>query len=76
MIEFFVCAHYTWGIDFSDANARAVIIVGIPYPNVKDKQVELKRWGAGLSLSRPVTSHQPARRKFEAPLLVDPLLRT
>ena len=31
------------GIDFADANARAVVIVGIPYPNVKDKQVELKR---------------------------------
>ena len=31
------------GIDFSDANARAVIVVGIPYPNVKDARVELKR---------------------------------
>jgi Fanconi anemia group J protein len=31
------------GIDFADANARGVIVVGIPYPNLKDKQVELKR---------------------------------
>ena len=31
------------GIDFADANARGVVVVGIPYPNVKDKQVELKR---------------------------------
>lgn len=31
------------GIDFSDDNARAVITVGIPFPNFKDQQVELKR---------------------------------
>jgi Fanconi anemia group J protein len=31
------------GIDFADANARGVIVVGIPYPNLKDKRVELKR---------------------------------
>ncbi|XP_044141144.1 Fanconi anemia group J protein isoform X2 [Bufo gargarizans] len=31
------------GLDFSDNNARAVITVGIPFPNVKDLQVELKR---------------------------------
>ena len=31
------------GIDFADANARGVVVVGIPYPNLKDKQVELKR---------------------------------
>ena len=31
------------GLDFADDNARAVITVGIPYPNFKDKQVELKR---------------------------------
>nr|CAB3226220.1 Fanconi anemia group J protein homolog [Phallusia mammillata] len=31
------------GLDFSDNNARAVITVGIPFPNFKDKQVELKR---------------------------------
>ena len=31
------------GIDFSDNNARAVITVGIPFPNFKDQQVELKR---------------------------------
>lgn len=31
------------GIDFSDDNARAVLAVGIPYPNFKDLQVSLKR---------------------------------
>ncbi|CAK8697218.1 unnamed protein product [Clavelina lepadiformis] len=31
------------GLDFSDNNARAVITVGIPFPNYKDRQVELKR---------------------------------
>ncbi|KAL4100579.1 hypothetical protein PRIC1_008370 [Phytophthora ramorum] len=31
------------GIDFSDDNARAVLAVGIPFPNFKDLQVSLKR---------------------------------
>ncbi|KAK7481564.1 hypothetical protein BaRGS_00027213, partial [Batillaria attramentaria] len=31
------------GMDFADNFARAVITVGIPYPNFKDIQVELKR---------------------------------
>ncbi|XP_063152419.1 Fanconi anemia group J protein [Candoia aspera] len=31
------------GLDFSDDNARAVITIGIPFPNLKDLQVELKR---------------------------------
>ncbi|CAB4000410.1 Fanconi anemia group J, partial [Paramuricea clavata] len=31
------------GLDFADNNARAVITVGIPFSNVKDIQVELKR---------------------------------
>lgn len=31
------------GLDFIDDNARAVIAIGIPFPNVKDIQVELKR---------------------------------
>ncbi|TSN39293.1 Fanconi anemia group J protein [Bagarius yarrelli] len=30
------------GLDFSDDNARAVVTVGIPFPNIKDLQVELK----------------------------------
>ncbi|XP_053176881.1 Fanconi anemia group J protein [Scomber japonicus] len=30
------------GLDFTDDNARAVITVGIPFPNIKDLQVELK----------------------------------
>lgn len=31
------------GLDFADANARAVLVVGIPYPNVKDTKVGLKK---------------------------------
>jgi regulator of telomere elongation helicase 1 len=31
------------GIDFKDAEARAVIAVGIPYPNIKDPGVSMKR---------------------------------
>jgi len=31
------------GIDFADESARGVVIVGIPYPNVNDLHVSLKR---------------------------------
>ena len=31
------------GLDFADDNARAVICLGIPFPNIKDVQVDLKR---------------------------------
>ncbi len=31
------------GLDFADNNARAVICVGIPFPNIKDVQVDLKK---------------------------------
>ncbi|CAM0953084.1 unnamed protein product [Alopecurus aequalis] len=31
------------GIDFSDDNARVVVIVGIPFPNAHDVQVKLKK---------------------------------
>lgn len=31
------------GLDFTDNRARAVICVGIPFPNFKDTQVEEKR---------------------------------
>ncbi|KAI4336693.1 hypothetical protein L6164_015186 [Bauhinia variegata] len=31
------------GIDFSDDNARVVIIVGVPFPNINDVQVALKK---------------------------------
>lgn len=31
------------GLDFTDANARAVIVVGIPFPNVRDTKVNLKK---------------------------------
>jgi Rad3-related DNA helicase len=31
------------GIDFSDNNARCVITIGIPYPNVQNEEVNFKR---------------------------------
>eukprot|EP00891_Asterochloris_glomerata_P003472 jgi/Astpho2/3472/e_gw1.00055.1.1_t len=31
------------GLDFTDGNARAVLLVGIPFPNVKDTKVNLKK---------------------------------
>ena len=31
------------GIDFTDELARAVVLVGIPFPNATDKKVELKK---------------------------------
>ncbi|MPC33978.1 Fanconi anemia group J [Portunus trituberculatus] len=31
------------GLDFADDNARAVIAVGIPFPSIKDIQVDLKK---------------------------------
>eukprot|EP00775_Hariotina_reticulata_P010851 gene10851-11005_t len=31
------------GIDFADGNARCVMVVGIPFPNVKDSKVGLKK---------------------------------
>lgn len=31
------------GLDFSDQNARGVVIVGIPYPNLKDAKVNAKK---------------------------------
>ncbi|XP_046462198.1 Fanconi anemia group J protein homolog [Daphnia pulex] len=43
------------GLDFTDNNARAVICVGIPFPNFKDTQVELKRqYNDKLSASTPL----------------------
>lgn len=29
------------GLDFTDDNARAVVTIGIPFPNIKDLQVTL-----------------------------------
>ncbi len=37
------CAQVSEGLDFTDKNARAVIVVGIPFPNVKDTKVNLKK---------------------------------
>ena len=43
-IFFAVCrGKVSEGLDFADNNARAVICVGIPFPNVKDMLVDLKQ---------------------------------
>ncbi|XP_071431163.1 Fanconi anemia group J protein isoform X2 [Pithys albifrons albifrons] len=62
------------GLDFCDENARAVLTVGIPFPNVKDLQstlkaleVKLPPWGfVGLT-----DTHTPLRRarRAQAPVL-------
>ena len=31
------------GLDFADNNGRAVVIIGIPYPPVKDPKIQLKQ---------------------------------
>ena len=31
------------GLDFADGHARAVLVLGIPYPNVKDTKVGMKK---------------------------------
>ena len=36
-------AQVSEGLDFADSNARAVLIFGIPFPNVKDTKVGLKK---------------------------------
>lgn len=42
-ILFAVCkGKISEGLDFGDANARAVLIVGVPFPNLKDMKVSLK----------------------------------
>lgn len=43
-IFFAVCrGKVSEGLDFADNNARAVICIGIPFPNVKDMLVDLKK---------------------------------
>jgi hypothetical protein len=34
-----ICSQASEGIDFADSQARGVVLVGIPYPNVKDTKV-------------------------------------
>ena len=38
-----VCWQVSEGLDFTDANARCVVVVGIPFPSMKDTKVELKK---------------------------------
>lgn len=33
------------GLDFTDDNARAVVTIGIPFPNIKDLQVRTRDRG-------------------------------
>ncbi len=43
-ILFIVCrGKLSQGIDFSDQLARAVILVGIPYPALKDPKIQGKK---------------------------------
>lgn len=45
------------GLDFADNNARAVITVGIPFPNIKDAQVDLKKkYNDRYSSQRPIVT--------------------
>lgn len=42
-ILFAVCrGKVSEGLDFGDANARAVFVVGLPFPNIRDMKVTLK----------------------------------
>jgi regulator of telomere elongation helicase 1 len=42
-IMFAVCrGKVAEGIDFSDELCRAVFMVGVPYPPIQDKRIELK----------------------------------
>lgn len=38
-----ICPQVSEGIDFADARARCVMVVGIPYPHAKDSKVALKK---------------------------------
>ena len=42
-LEFLAFLQVSEGLDFTDANARAVLVIGIPFPNVKDTKVGLKK---------------------------------
>ena len=42
-LKFFCNSLHLEGIDFADADARAVVITGIPYPSVYDPKVSLKK---------------------------------
>ncbi|KAK7171882.1 hypothetical protein R3I93_004242 [Phoxinus phoxinus] len=51
------------GLDFTDDNARAVVTIGIPFPNIKDLQVELKmKYNDKHAKSRGLL---PGRRWYE-----------
>ena len=39
----FVVVQVSEGIDFSNSRARLVITVGIPFPNIKDLKVNMKK---------------------------------
>ncbi len=70
-----VAVQVSEGLDFTDANARAVIVVGIPFPNTKDTKVDLKkryndeqrRRGCPQLLSGAEWYNQQAFRCFSTP---------
>lgn len=54
-IFFAVCrGKVSEGLDFSDRNGRAVIIIGIPYPQYKDDKVVLKKKYLDENISKKV----------------------
>ncbi|KAJ4457912.1 putative Fanconi anemia group J protein [Paratrimastix pyriformis] len=48
------------GIDFADEYARGVVVVGIPYPNLKSVEVELKRQYNDRLLHKPILAAPPS----------------
>lgn len=39
------------GLDFTDDNARAVVTIGIPFPNIKDLQVAMRRTSSSIFIN-------------------------
>jgi hypothetical protein len=74
------CRHQvSEGLDFADNNARAVVCVGIPFPNVKDtlgKEVQIQRYelpwrSKEIGKPLPRTLSPPAKKYLRnAPLFI------
>ena len=47
------------GLDFADKHARAVLCIGIPFPNIKDSQVIQKRQYGRRCLAAAAASSRP-----------------
>jgi hypothetical protein len=55
----FLISQASEGIDFRDAQARAVVIIGIPYPAARDAKVVLKKGYNDLRRRMPATPPAP-----------------